>query len=87
MSGEWLFTGLAFLLLPAAILTLHKQKSEFVLGVLVPGVVLLVLWFWHQLCSRIEFRSAPAWRLPMEPNPGMKFRMTMHKKHMQLLKN
>jgi hypothetical protein len=68
-ARDWLFTGLAFLLLPAAILTLHKQKSEYVLGVLVPGVVLLVLWLWHLLWSRIEFRSAPAWRrvLPVLP--------------------
>jgi hypothetical protein len=68
-NGGWLFTGLTFLLLPAAILTLHKQKSEFVLGVLVPGVVLLVLWLWQIIWSRLAFPSAPAWRraLPVLP--------------------
>ncbi|SDS26079.1 hypothetical protein [Opitutus sp. GAS368] len=63
------FFGLVFLLVPAVILTLHQQKSEAVLGVLVPGVVLLVLWLWQVLWSRIEFCPDPAWRrwLPALP--------------------
>ncbi len=52
----WLFSGLVFLLLPATILIFHRQKSEVVLGILVPGVVLLVLWLWQTLWKRIDFR-------------------------------
>ena len=59
---DWLFFALAFLLLPAGVLTVHPQKSEFVLGVLVPGVVLLVLWFWTALWQRIDFQAGGAWR-------------------------
>ncbi|MBP6506171.1 MAG: hypothetical protein KA257_01290 [Opitutaceae bacterium] len=61
-SRDWLFFGLAFLLLPAAILTLHKQKSEYVLGVLVPGVLLLVLWLWAQLWARLDLTATTRWR-------------------------
>jgi len=50
----WLFIGFAFLIVPAVILVFHRQKSEIVLGILVPGVVLLVLWLWHLLESRME---------------------------------
>lgn len=69
LARGWLFTSLSFLLLPAAILTLHKQKSEFVLGVLVPGVILLVLWLWQVLWNRLEIPATPAWRrwLPVLP--------------------
>ncbi len=55
---DWLFLGLAFLLMPAAVLTMHRQKSEFVLGVLAPGLVLLVLWAWAALWQRIDFSPA-----------------------------
>ena len=58
-ASEWLFFGLTFFFLPAAILTLHRQKSEVVVGILSPGVVLLVLWLCHTLWNRIEFR--PGW--------------------------
>ncbi len=66
---DWLFFGLAFLLMPAAVLVLHRQKSEYVLGVLVPGVILLVLWLWAALWRRIDFQSDSAWRraLPLVP--------------------
>lgn len=57
---NWLFVALAFLLLPAAVLCLHRQKSEYVLGVLVPGAVLLVLWVWAWLWDRIDFDGGPA---------------------------
>ncbi len=70
-AGEWLFTGLSFLLLPGAVLTLHKQKSEFVLGVLVPGVILLVLWLWQALWRRLEFPPAPAWRRVLPALPAL----------------
>ncbi len=57
VNRDWLFTGVSFLLLPALILTMHPQKSEYVLGVLVPGVVLLVLWVWTGLFRRIDFTT------------------------------
>ncbi|MFI5337543.1 MAG: hypothetical protein ACHQ5A_12205 [Opitutales bacterium] len=61
---DWLFFSLVFLLLPSGVLILHRQKSEYVLGVIVPGVILLILWFWAWLWRRIDFAaSAPAWRL------------------------
>ena len=61
---DWLFFALAFLFLPAAVLCLHRQKSEYVLGVLVPGAVLLVLWLWIWLWRRIDFAGrGRAWRL------------------------
>jgi hypothetical protein len=60
---SWLFPALAFLLVPAAVLTLHRQKSEYVLGVLVPGAVLLIFWLWSCLWRRVDFRAGgPAWR-------------------------
>lgn len=46
---DWLFTALACFILPAALLCLHRQKSIYVLGVLAPGLVLLLLWLWHRL--------------------------------------
>ena len=58
-ASAWLFWGLTFLILPAAILALHRQKSEVVVGILSPGVVLLVLWLGHILWDRIGFR--PGW--------------------------
>ena len=66
---DWLFFGFAFLLMPAAVLTLHRQKSEYVLGVLVPGVILLVLWFWAALWRRIDFQTESSWRraFPLVP--------------------
>ena len=66
---DWLFFALAFLLVPAVVLSLHKQKSEFVLGVLVPGVLLLVWWVWAVLWSRTDFQTGRSWRrlLPVLP--------------------
>ena len=58
---DWLFIALAFTLLPAAVLCVHPQKSEYVLGVLVPGAVLLVLLGWSFLWRRCEFPNRAAW--------------------------
>ena len=49
----WLFFSFVFLLLPAVVLGVHRQKSAYVLGILVPGAVLLLLWVWTQLWQRI----------------------------------
>jgi len=61
---DWLFTGAAFFVLPAVILCLHRQKSEFVLGILVPGLLVLLLWVWAALLRCCEDKPAdPAeWR-------------------------
>lgn len=48
----WLFFSLTFLLVPAVVLGEHRQKSVYVLGAIVPGLVLLVLWAWHQVVRR-----------------------------------
>lgn len=61
LQGDWLFWGLATVLLPGLVLVFHPQKSEVVLGILSPGVVLLVLWLWQALWSRIEFRPERRW--------------------------
>src|SRR4029079_15735527 len=59
---DWLFFALAFLLLPAAVLCFQRQKSEYVLGVLVPGLVLLVLLLWAWLWRRTDYSgSARRW--------------------------
>jgi len=44
--------GTIFLLAPAAVLVLHVQKSEAVLGALAPGVVLLVAALWQSAARR-----------------------------------
>lgn len=59
----WVFLSLAFLLTPAAILVFHKQKSEFVLGVLVPGAITFTLWVWASLWCRLDLAAHPRrWR-------------------------
>lgn len=58
-ASDWLFLGLTYLFLPAVILTLHRQKSEVVIGILTPGVVLLLLWLCRILLNRIDF--LPGW--------------------------
>lgn len=47
VDRDWLFAAAAFLLVPTAILCLHRQKSEYVLGILAPGLVMLLLLLWH----------------------------------------
>jgi hypothetical protein len=56
-AADWLFLAVSFLVVPAGILIVHRQKSEYVLGILAPGVVLLVLWLWQFIWRRIEFRT------------------------------
>jgi len=69
LAPDWLFLGLVFLLVPATVLVVHPQKSEAVLGIMVPGVMLLVLWLWQALWCRLDFRSDQTWRrwLPVLP--------------------
>ena len=62
LDRDWLFVALVFLILPALVLSVHPQKSGFVLGVLVPGVLLLVLWLWATLLRRIDFNGGARWR-------------------------
>lgn len=58
---DWLFVAIVFAVLPGLILSLHRQKSEFVLGVLVPGVVLFALGFAAWLIDRIDVASTRRW--------------------------
>ncbi|WP_438479489.1 hypothetical protein [Oleiharenicola lentus] len=58
----WIFWGLTFFLVPVAVLTVHQQKSEFVLGILVPGLLLLILWLWQSLWHRIAFPAVQPWQ-------------------------
>jgi hypothetical protein len=44
--------GAIFLLAPALVLTLHQQKSEVVVGALVPGALLLAIALWLTLAGR-----------------------------------
>ncbi len=43
----WLFIALVFFLVPSGILCLHRQKSEYVLGIIAPGLILSLLWLWN----------------------------------------
>lgn len=58
---DWLFVALAFLLLPALVLSLHRQKSEIVLGILVPGATLLIFWLWAVVWDRIDWARTGSW--------------------------
>ena len=51
---DWLVPGAIFLLAPALVLTLHSQKSEIVLGVIVPGAFVMLLTLWAALFARAE---------------------------------
>jgi len=51
---DWLVTSLIFLVMPALALGLHRQKSPYVLGVIVPGVILVLLWLWQRAWLRID---------------------------------
>lgn len=64
VDWDWLFFSLAFFLIPALVLSAHKQKSNVVLGVLVPGVLLFVGWIWSILWPRaaVVMRTFPAGR-------------------------
>ncbi|MBA4135774.1 MAG: hypothetical protein C0518_00495 [Opitutus sp.] len=67
----WMFSALIFSLLPAAVLTLHRQKSEYVLGVLVGGIVLLVPALWACAWDRIAFENAAPLRRRLALAPAM----------------
>lgn len=51
---DWLVVSTVFTLAPAVVLTLHSQKSEIVLGAIVPGVIGLVLAAWWSLLRFAE---------------------------------
>lgn len=53
------FTGLIFTAVPFIVLALHRQKSAFVVGALVPGVIVILVESWRWLWARID------------PGPGM----------------
>lgn len=53
VDRDWLFTALAFFVVPTAILCLHRQKSEYVLGIIAPGLVLCLLWLWHLMLAEL----------------------------------
>jgi len=54
---DWLVIAVIFAVLPGLILSLHRQKSEFVLGVLAPGTVLLVLGLAAVLADRVDWTA------------------------------
>lgn len=58
---DWLAIAAIFLILPGLVLSFHKQKSEFVLGVLVPGALLLALGIWALLADRVDVSGARRW--------------------------
>jgi hypothetical protein len=58
-NRDWLFFALIFFLLPALILCFHKQKSPIVVGVLAPGVLLLLGWLWAALWPRVLAARPP----------------------------
>lgn len=55
-SQDWLKLSLFFLFAPAVVLTLHQQKSEIVLGALVPGVIGVVIGTWIEIRRRGQSR-------------------------------
>jgi hypothetical protein len=54
---DWWLFGSVFLLAPALVLTLHRQKSEITVGALVPGAIVVVLALWFEL----QRRNARRW--------------------------
>jgi hypothetical protein len=54
---DWWYWGAVFLLAPGLVLTLHQQKSEIVLGVMVPGAMVLVVCLWGTLLARAAGRG------------------------------
>lgn len=54
--GLWII-GAIFLLAPTIVLVLHPQKSEVVLGALVPGVITLVIALWTSLAGSMSLRQ------------------------------
>lgn len=61
-ATEGLGIAVLFLLAPVLVLTLHPQKSEVVVSVLSPGVVLLVIALWRWAAGpALEKRGRRAW--------------------------
>jgi hypothetical protein len=48
-----------FMLAPATVLTLHSQKSEIVLGVILPGLIGLIVFFWLVLLRFVGAHTPP----------------------------
>lgn len=61
LHRDWLFLSATFLLMPALVLIFHRQKSEFVLGIIAPGAVLVVVWLWAALWSRLDLTGGSRW--------------------------
>jgi len=59
-AADWGIPGAIFLLAPTLVLTLHDQKSELVLSILLPGAIVLVLRLWQSLANYSANRSFPA---------------------------
>ena len=55
---DWLASGLIATLCPAAVLTLHAQKSELVLGIISPGVIVLFCWLAVRIAGKAADGSA-----------------------------
>lgn len=55
---NWRTIGIIFLLSPLITLSLHKQISSIVLGILTPGIILLVISFLQPLLAAWERKSA-----------------------------
>jgi hypothetical protein len=66
LDRDWLFAAVMFFAVPTLILCLHRQKSEYVLGVMAPGLVLLLLWLWHLQLPETGGRLRPTWP-PVRP--------------------
>lgn len=58
---DWLALSIIFFALPALILVLHRQKSDVVLAVLIPGLLAVLLGLWARI-ARAKPRSGRAMR-------------------------
>ncbi len=63
-TAGWGVLGAIFFLAPAIVLTLHSQKSEPVLSILLPGCVVLVLGLWRRPAGR-PIPASLAWGVLM----------------------
>ncbi|MDB6128106.1 MAG: hypothetical protein JWM35_2002 [Verrucomicrobia bacterium] len=61
IDWDGLFLAVTFLVVPVGVLCLHRQKSEFVLGIVVPGIILGVAWILTFAWTRIDFSPERAW--------------------------
>ncbi|HWA24529.1 MAG TPA: hypothetical protein VG734_02560 [Lacunisphaera sp.] len=61
---DWLYLSLVFFAVPTLVLCVHQQKSNIVLGVMVPGAILFVGWVWAVLWPRAAatLRALPTGR-------------------------